>query len=96
MLTKHAKMMYPNKRIRPVQIGDRYQWLRDVGTRSGYVMPKGTVIEVVARTNNTPYGEVGPAGHNWWCASANGYTIWATLEMVIGSGLVALIGKQND
>jgi len=64
----------------PVRPGERFVWLYDVGCRDGKTLSKGSIIEVLEKTNYSPHNEMGPRGHNWICKAENGVTVWATLE----------------
>lgn len=71
-----------------VEEGDTYEWLHDVGTRSGTTMTRGSTIKVVAATQWTPHDEIGPTGCNWLCDAVNGRSVWATLEHCIARRLL--------
>lgn len=81
----------PLEPISPVVAGDVYEFTHNILTRGGDILPKGSKLTVVEPTGQTPYGEIGPAGVNWKCDAANGFTVWATLEQCISRGVLVKV-----
>ncbi len=86
----------PLSPIQPVRSGDWYVFERDLLTRGGDIIPKGSMLEVIEPTGQIPYGDVGPMGHNWLCVASNGRTIWATLEWCISADIVSFVQTGLD
>jgi hypothetical protein len=84
-----------------IQEGDVYEFLCPVSTRAGHVHMTGELLHVHDRTGQTPFGEIGPQGHNWICRTRHGLSVWTTLEHCIERGLlrkqpeVSSIGKRS-
>lgn len=68
-----------------IKAGLELVWLRDCGTRTGFVIPRGSPLRVVKKVKD-PYKD-GLDG--WMVETANGTTAWTSLDGCIERGLLA-------
>lgn len=80
---------------RPVQAGDTYRFTYGMQTRTGQFYPKGTWIQVLRPTNETPAGEIGESGVNWVCRTNLGDSVWATLEQCLSRRVIQLVSADE-
>ena len=74
--------------IDPILPGDKFIWKFDISCRSGKVIPKGSIAEVIEQSGMTPHNEIMERGYNLLVKTANGVGIWATFEQCFSRGLL--------
>lgn len=85
---KEPKVILNLKPVRPIENGDVFEFLYDMETRSNLVHWRGSTIEVVGLTSETPFGEISARGFNWICKTEHDVSVWATLEQCLSRGVL--------
>lgn len=75
--------------------GEIYELQSNLHCRDGNILPAASLLIVLHKSQETPYGEVGPYGYNLICKSANGITTWSTAESCFHRGLLRFIGTTS-